>query len=219
MAYGEISMPRPVPQFLAKPVAAILLVAACLPCAQLARAQVYGAVRADGSILLTDTPGGAGLRLLAGATPPAEKRPKSPPAAAGDAVPDASPFSAIITEASRSSRVPRELIQAVIAVESAYNPSAVSNKGALGLMQLMPDTARRFAGGNMLDPRDNVLTGARYLRHLLDLFKDDLELALAAYNAGENAVIQAGYRIPAFAETQAYVPSVMARYRRLLASS
>jgi soluble lytic murein transglycosylase-like protein len=82
-------------------------------------------------------------------------------------------------------------------------------------MQLMPETARRFATGDLFDPRTNVHAGAQYLRLLLDLFGGNIELALAAYNAGENAVIRAGYRIPAFAETQSYVPAVMAHYRRL----
>jgi soluble lytic murein transglycosylase-like protein len=106
----------------------------------------------------------------------------------------------------------------VIDVESRYNPKAVSDKGALGLMQVMPETARRFAGGDMLNPRDNVLTGARYLRFLLDLFKDDVELTVAAYNAGENAVIRAGYRVPSVRETRLYVPRVLERYRRMLAA-
>lgn len=128
---------------------------------------------------------------------------------------DSAQYSEIIAEASRDARVPRELITAVIAVESGYNPNAVSKKGARGLMQLMPETARRFSAGDILNPRDNVLAGAKYLRFLLDLFKEDIELALAAYNAGENAVIRAGYHIPAYAETQSYVPLVMAHYRRL----
>ena len=85
-------------------------------------------------------------------------------------------------------------------------------------MQLMPETGRRFSAGDLFDPRANVLAGARYLRLLLDLFSGDIELALAAYNAGEAAVIRAGYRIPAFAETQSYVPAVMAHYRRFAAA-
>jgi soluble lytic murein transglycosylase-like protein len=133
------------------------------------------------------------------------------------ALTDSSQLSAIISEASQTSQVPPELLKAVIAVESRYNPNAVSRKGARGLMQLMPDTARRFSAGDMLDPRENVLAGAQYLRFLLDMFKGDLELVLAAYNAGEHAVIRAGFRIPAFAETQSYVPAVLAQYRRFLA--
>ena len=125
----------------------------------------------------------------------------------------------VIDEASRNFRVQPELLRAVIDIESGYNPKAVSDKGALGLMQLMPETARRFSEGDMFNPRDNVLAGARYLRFLLDLFKDDVELTLAAYNAGENAVIRAGYRVPSLPETRLYVPRVLARYKQLLSAS
>jgi soluble lytic murein transglycosylase-like protein len=191
------------------------LMAVGLMFARVAKAQIFGSVAADGSILLTNSPGRPGTRLLVAASAPAERKPKAPGAVAPASE---TLYSVIIAEASRSTRLPPELIKAVIVVESRYNASAVSSKGAQGLMQLMPDTARRFSTGDMLNPRDNVLAGAQYLRYLLDLFRDDLELALAAYNAGENAVIQAGYRIPPYAETQAYVPMVMAHYRRLLAA-
>ena len=100
-------------------------------------------------------------------------------------------------------------------MESSYDARAVSPKGAKGLMQLMPDTARRFGVSDPFDPEQNVRAGATYLRSLLDLFKGDTRLALAAYNAGENAVIRSGNRIPAFAETQAYVPRVLTRLGHL----
>jgi soluble lytic murein transglycosylase-like protein len=80
-------------------------------------------------------------------------------------------------------------------------------------MQLMPATARRFGVSDPFDPVDNVRGGARYLRWLLDRFGGDLTLALAGYNAGEDAVVRAGYRVPPYAETQRYVPRVLARYR------
>lgn len=117
-----------------------------------------------------------------------------------------------IAQASATSQLPAALIHAVIAVESNYNPHAVSSKGAQGLMQLMPATAKRFGGVNSMDARDNILTGSRYLRWLLDHFAQNVELALAAYNAGEGAVVKAGLRIPAYAETQKYVPKVLAHY-------
>nr|WP_309249685.1 lytic transglycosylase domain-containing protein [Paraburkholderia sp. CNPSo 3274] len=129
---------------------------------------------------------------------------------------DTSRFAEVIAEAGRKWHVRTELLRAIIAVESKFNPQAVSRRGALGLMQLMPETAQRFAAGNLFDPKVNVLAGARYLRVLLDLFDDNVELAVAAYNAGEHSVIKAGYRIPAIPETRAYVPAVMARYRRLI---
>jgi len=101
------------------------------------------------------------------------------------------------------------LLHAVIAAESAYDARAVSPRGAMGLMQLMPATARRFGARDPFAPRQNLLAGASYLKWLLTAFDGDLELALAAYNAGEQAVINAGRRIPSYPETRAYVPRVL----------
>ncbi|WP_429344725.1 lytic transglycosylase domain-containing protein [Paraburkholderia sp. GAS42] len=182
------------------------------------RAEIFGAIDSNGAIVLTNVPGKPGLAVIVAGDPPPGRDAKRAGATASRGI-DIAQFADVIDEASRTFRVQRELLRAVIDVESRYNPKAVSDKGALGLMQLMPETARRFAGGDMLNPRDNVLTGARYLRFLLDLFKDDVELALAAYNAGENAVIRAGYRVPSLPETRQYVPRVLERYRRLLAAS
>ena len=106
------------------------------------------------------------------------------------------------------------LLHAIITVESGYNPQAKSPAGAIGLMQLMPGTAARYAVKDIWDPLENLHGGARYLRFLLGMFKNNLDLALAAYNAGENAVIQAGNKIPNYAETKAYVPSVLTQYDR-----
>jgi soluble lytic murein transglycosylase-like protein len=106
------------------------------------------------------------------------------------------------------------LLHAVITVESGYNARARSPKGAAGLMQLMPETAERYAVKNIWDPRENLRGGARYLRDLISLFSADLALALAAYNAGEGAVIQAGNRVPPYPETRSYVPRVLAHYAR-----
>ncbi|MFP3569653.1 lytic transglycosylase domain-containing protein [Paraburkholderia sp. SIMBA_030] len=186
--------------------------------AGVAQADIFGAVDSNGSIVLTNAPGKVGLTVIVAGDPPAARGAKRTNAAFSAAI-DIARFADVIDEASRTFRVQPELLRAVIDVESSYNPNAVSDKGAQGLMQLMPDTARRFSGGNMFNPRDNVLAGARYLRFLLDLFKDDMELALAAYNAGENAVIRAGYRIPSLPETRQYVPRVLSRYRRLLTAS
>jgi soluble lytic murein transglycosylase-like protein len=103
--------------------------------------------------------------------------------------------------------LPPQLIHSVIKVESNYNPYAVSVKGAQGLMQLIPETARRFGVRNVFNPIDNIQGGAKYLRHLLDLYNGDYPLALAAYNAGEAAVAKFG-GIPPYAETQNYVTQV-----------
>lgn len=198
---------------------AILIACAVLGMASsgVAHAEIFGAVASNGAIVLTNVPGKAGLVVIVAGDPPSERDAKHAQASSSESG-DASRFADVIDEASRTFRVQPELLRAVIDVESRYNPKAVSDKGALGLMQVMPATARRFAGGDMLNPRDNVLTGARYLRFLLDLFKDDVELTLAAYNAGENAVIRAGYRVPSLPETRLYVPRVLARYRRMLAA-
>jgi soluble lytic murein transglycosylase-like protein len=106
------------------------------------------------------------------------------------------------------------LIHAVISAESQYDPTAVSMRGAVGLMQLMPDTADRYKVGNAFDPDQNLHGGARYLRYLLTLFDGDLELALAGYNAGENAVIRHGRKIPPYRQTADYVPKVLAYYKK-----
>jgi soluble lytic murein transglycosylase-like protein len=106
--------------------------------------------------------------------------------------------------------VPPELVHSVIRVESNYNPYAVSPKGALGLMQLIPATARRFGVADAFDPLQNVRGGAAYLRYLLDLYGGNYTLALAAYNAGEGAVARYG-DVPPFAETRNYVKLVANR--------
>ncbi|NIO39700.1 MAG: transglycosylase SLT domain-containing protein [Burkholderiales bacterium] len=119
-----------------------------------------------------------------------------------------------IQAAAKEHNIDPALIHAVISVESGYNPFARSQRGAAGLMQLMPETARRFGARNRLDPGENIHAGVRYLRTLMELFDHDLELVLAAYNAGETAVIRAGRRIPQYSETMTYVPRVLEYYRR-----
>ena len=109
-------------------------------------------------------------------------------------------------------RLDPHLIHAVISAESAFNPRAVSHAGAMGLMQLMPGTAKRFGVQNPFDPVANINGGARYLRWLLNHFKNDLKLALAGYNAGENAVKKYGHKIPPYKETQTYVGRVLRFY-------
>lgn len=117
-----------------------------------------------------------------------------------------------------------ELLQALIAAESGFDAGAVSPRGAVGLMQILPATAarwgvaqdaRRSVAQKLADPAINVPTGTRYLRHLLDLFQGRTDLALAAYNAGEGAVQRAGNQIPPFKETQNYVKTVLGLYAQL----
>lgn len=105
------------------------------------------------------------------------------------------------------------LLHAVVRAESAYDPKALSKKGARGLMQLMPATADRYDVSDSWDPEQNLDGGARYLRDLLNMFDQDLKLAVAAYNAGENAVKKYGNNIPPYPETQEYVRKVVTFYR------
>lgn len=116
----------------------------------------------------------------------------------------------LVEETAKQHAVDPLLVYSVIEAESNYNPFAVSHKGAEGLMQLIPSTARRFGVGNSFNSRENVSGGVRYLRYLLDLFKDD-RLAVAAYNAGEKAVIRYG-GVPPYRETQNYVRQVSTKY-------
>lgn len=106
------------------------------------------------------------------------------------------------------------LLHAIVRVESAYDPGAVSRKGAQGLMQLMPATAKRYGVENAYDPQQNLRAGATYLKDLLALFEFDIKLALAAYNAGENAVLKYGKKIPPYPETQNYVTKVLHEFDR-----
>lgn len=119
-------------------------------------------------------------------------------------------FSPAIQRCAAKYGVPVPLICGVMLQESGGNPKAVSHCGARGLMQLMPATARRMGVTNIMDPRQNIEGGVRYLRFLLDRFRGNVRLAVAAYNCGEGNVEKYGNRIPPFAETQGYVPNVLA---------
>ncbi|WP_397448565.1 lytic transglycosylase domain-containing protein [Pseudomonas sp. NA-150] len=125
------------------------------------------------------------------------------------------PYAEIVSAAAAANKLPAALLHAVIQIESHYNPSALSANGAAGLMQLMPETARDMGVSNVYDPQANIQGGARYMKHLMTLFNNDITLAVAAYNAGPDAVISRGRVIPPFAETQRYVPNVLRQYRRL----
>ena len=120
-----------------------------------------------------------------------------------------------VEEAARSEHVEGALIYAVMAVESGFNANAVSKRGAAGLMQLMPSTASRYGVSNRFDGQSSVLAGAHYLHDLLNVFGNDMTLAIAAYNSGETAVHLYHDQIPPYAETQNYVPRVLAVYRQL----
>ena len=117
-----------------------------------------------------------------------------------------------IIETARKTGLNPKLIEAVVFVESNFNATAVSSKGARGLMQLLPETGKRYGARDLFDPAENLLAGSKHLLYLLDLFDNDLNLALAAYNAGEQSVVK--YRgIPPYPETRSFVKKVLSCYR------
>ena len=177
-----------------------------------ANTRIYTFVDADGVKHFTDVPDNNRYRLLVLAPNDVTQ--------SGDhynanVLARASQYDAIIERAASSASVEANLLRAVIVVESGFNSRAVSKRGAVGLMQLMPATASRFGVSNPYDPKENVHAGARYLKFLMDRFGQNVRLALAAYNAGEEAVDRSGGQIPPFTETMAYVPKVLKIYRML----
>lgn len=195
--------------------AGLIVLALCAPLISFAGADVYAFTDADGGIHLSNVPDDQRYSLLdlpAGSTgaplrpaPVREER-------AGPIL--RRPYTDVVARAAARYGIDAALLHAVIAVESAYNAQARSSRGAAGLMQLMPETARRYGVTNVFDPAENVRAGAQYLCDLLQLFDHDLRLALAAYNAGEAAVIKYGKRIPPYRETAAYVPLVVGNYEK-----
>jgi soluble lytic murein transglycosylase-like protein len=186
----------------------------CLSANLAAHAQVFVGVSDTGSVVLSSSKENDAATLLieAEVVPPAAQLAQSALVPALNAIP--ADYRLFVQEASLATQVPSELIHAVILVESNYNPRAQSPKGAQGLMQLMPTTARRFGNVNSWDPRQNILTGSKYLRWLLDFFDQNVELAVAGYNAGESAVVNAGRKIPQYSETVRYVPKVLSIYNK-----
>ena len=136
----------------------------------------------------------------------------SSPAKASNATLPPAEINHMVEQTAGRLQVDPQLVQAIIKVESEYDPKAVSSKGAMGLMQLIPETAQRFGVENPFNPKENIEGGVSYLKHLLDLFGGDLPLSLAAYNAGEGAVQRSG-GIPSYAETRDYVRRVTNIYQ------
>jgi len=169
-----------------------------------AHAEVYRLATNDGTVHFTNAPTDPRYRGLGYSSGTAAGYLRLPTADTGRYVTE-------IKDASGRYGVPERLVQAVIRVESAFNPRAVSIKGAQGLMQLMPETASLLGVRDSFDPQQNIDGGVRHLRGLIDRFGNDLPMALAAYNAGEKAVVT--YRgIPPFAETRDYVTRVLYYY-------
>ncbi|CAA2103991.1 lytic transglycosylase domain-containing protein [Variovorax paradoxus] len=166
------------------------------------------------------SPLGRGGRKLDGKVPPASQT----LLAMFEASPSYKTAKAALRDASSKHSIDYELLQALIATESGFDAQAVSPKGAMGLMQLMPATAQRYGVAadkratiekKLFDPRINIAAGSRYLRDLIAMFPGQIELALAAYNAGEGAVQRAGNKIPNYKETQNYVQTVLQLYAYL----
>lgn len=193
--------------------AASVVLAASLLVGADARADIYQWVDSDGVIHFSNRPDGRGKLYLKG-------NGSFPGSARGVAVPpqerDPARFTRYdewIRQAAALYQIPVELVRAVIKVESDYDPRAISVSGARGLMQLMPPTAERLQVRDIDDPRENIFGGVRYLRILANTFNGDLELTVAAYNAGEDAVMRYG-GIPPYQQTRDYVVKVVQFYRR-----
>jgi len=170
-----------------------LLLPVVFPAWVAAEDEVYRRVNGSGAVHYSNLPPSSVLS----ASPPRGGRP--------------SDLRTLIRHAAHRHGLDPRLVEAVIAVESNFNPGAVSPRGAMGLMQLMPDTANRYEVDNPFDPLQNIAGGTQYLRDLLERFRGDLRIALAAYNAGEAAVVT--YRgMPPYGETRAYVSKVLERY-------
>jgi len=187
-------------------------------CSGIAHADIYRVVDANGRVLFTNIRpvGRYQVYLKEGRDPVPQGRRNEGRGYSGEL---RLRYAGYIKEAAHANNVEPALIHAVIAAESGYDLFARSSKGAVGLMQLMPETARRYSVTNRLDPAQNIHGGTRYLRDLLRMFDNDLRLAVAAYNAGEQAVVKYGNRIPPYRETVEYVPRVMAYYRKFRAGS
>jgi soluble lytic murein transglycosylase-like protein len=200
----------------------VLLAAVAAPC----HADIYAFLDENGIAHFSDFPLDSRYQLYMKTKPPVEPT----VAAAAPAVPlpetqqaaeartpirplqAGKRYADMIAKVAHEQKLEPALLHAVIAVESAYNAHARSPKGATGLMQLMPDTAKRYGVTDLLNPLENLRAGARYLRDLLAMFNNNLRLVLAAYNAGEGAVIRSGHAIPNYPETRAYVPRVLQHY-------
>ncbi len=198
-----------------RPVVALVLgVGAWLCAAPMVYADIYKYVDRRGVTHFADRPLHSGFKLYmhSNGTHAAPTRPYSGRV-------NHRAYDAMVAETARTYDLDAALLHAVITAESDYDPYAVSRSGAVGLMQLMPATARRYGVANRADPRSNLNGGARYLRDLIKLFGNDLRLVLAAYNAGENAVMRYGNAIPPYDETQQYVSKVLRLYRQLRTSN
>ncbi len=173
----------------------------------------------DGTPQWQDGPSGRIAVFWGGKEDPVPAKTEVPavPGSARPAVPDeysgSSPYRLLIESISFKNGVDPDLIDAMMKTESNYNPEAISPKGARGLMQLIPETGRRFGVQDLFDPRQNIEGGVRYVKYLLEKFHGNIDLSLAAYNAGENLVARLG-KIPPISETRNYVQKIRAAYTK-----
>ena len=182
----------------------LLLIAAAIGTATPAAAQVYKRKAQDGTSYFTNIQPNPSIQRVALAQPASYETSRQPAV-------DYGVYSQEIAEAAARHAVPERLIWAVIRAESGFDPRAVSPRGARGLMQLMPETAAILGVRDPFNPRENINAGARHLRGMMERFRNDLPLAIAAYNAGERPV--ASYRgIPPYPETREYVARVLRYY-------
>lgn len=177
-----------------------------------AQADIYKFVDKHGRVILTDKPTHNGYIRLVKTWKGWEEQKSLP--RGFDWKKNQQRFDPTIRRVASQYKLPHTLLHAVITAESSYDPNAISRAGAVGLMQLMPETAKRYGVSNRKNPKENIFGGSRYLRDLLRLFNNDMELALAAYNAGEGAVKKYGNKVPPYKETQNYVRKVIKYYNR-----
>ncbi len=170
-----------------------------------ADAQIYSWTDASGSLVVSNVAPGTNMGIASYEVPAADTAIRTTRYVAPA---KSRSFDDLIDEHASRQGVRKDLVKAVIQVESGFNPRAVSNKGAVGLMQLMPATARQLGVANPFDPSENVRGGVAYLRQLLDRYNGDERLALAAYNAGPGAVDSHGQTVPPYRETRDYVSKV-----------
>ena len=191
---------------------AALALLTCIVVVENSAADIYKYIDKEGLVHLSDRRMNANYKLLV--------RSKARPGRVnvGTFPANRKKFTPLIEEQAKRYRLDADLVHAVVMMESAYDPRAVSSKGAVGLMQLMPGTASRYGVDDRENPAQNLNGGVRYLRDLLIQFRS-VSLALAAYNAGEGAVLRYGKQIPPYPETQRYVLKVLSHYKKLKGAS
>ena len=189
-----------------------LLAGTLLLVARTAAADIFAYTDEQGVIHYTNVPNDGRYRVVLAAPQNEDVRPV--PINPG-VLQKAERYAPLIEEAARASSIEPALVRAVLVAESAGDPKALSPRGARGLMQLMPETAKHYGVRNVFDPQQNIRAGSQYLRDLSDRYRNDLQLVLAAYNAGPTAVDQHGGKIPPLKETLDYVPRVLGIYHHL----